>query len=151
MKYFMVTDEDDNGDKFAVVIEGDTPQAAFEKWFLDEHHGCKWEELEFDGLRDEFQKVTIYQIVGDPTELDFAAFVDKHDTRTEQEKDPEYEEYLRLKNKFNGGLSESQPARCVDCRPWPPNSPRIFSTAVSTLQIDCDQCVNLKNIGYEEW
>ncbi|MFA5300968.1 MAG: hypothetical protein WC389_22475 [Lutibacter sp.] len=103
-KYFLITDENENGDSFSEVIEGNTPEQAFENWFLNDIQGAKWEDLEFGGyfpLRDSFNSITLYPITGEKIEIDYQAFIDKHDKRTEEEKDPEYNNYIRLKNKFS--------------------------------------------------
>ena len=103
MKYLMITDEDENGRSYIETIEGKMIEEAFEEWFLEDYHGAEWDELEFGGtfpMRDTFRKVEVYPVSGDSIKFDYAGFIDKHDTRTAKEKNPEYKEFLRLKNKF---------------------------------------------------
>jgi len=99
----MTTGKDVNGDKHSEIITGDTPEKAFETWFLEEYQGAEWDELDFGGLfplKETFNEVTLYLITGNRIDFDYAGFINKHDKRANEEKDPEYKEYLRLKNKF---------------------------------------------------
>lgn len=104
MKYILITDKDENGKNHINIINGDSPEKAFEKWYLEYYTGVyEWYNLEFGGTfpaRNTFKEVKIYRVIGDVIDFDYSSFIDEHDKRENSEKDPEYKEYLRLKNKF---------------------------------------------------
>lgn len=98
-------------------IEGNTPEEAFGN-FIMEHHGIKhWDEIHLDS--DEFSEVKLYRYEDEPIEIDYESFCDEHneicdseEIEPEENKDIEYQYYLKLKEKFD----KSENKKLVDCQ-----------------------------------
>jgi hypothetical protein len=83
-------------------VEGYTPHEAFVKWYKD------WKGIEdFDEINintDEFSSVTLYEIV-DTSEINLEQFYKQ--IIPEEKHDPEFSEYLRLKEKYESNTQNS--------------------------------------------
>jgi hypothetical protein len=110
-KYLMVTDRDPSGEIYEEIIEGLTPEAAFERWLIEEYlgfekiegpeAGMEWVGVDFEEICGYFREVKLMPVTSsDMIRIDYPAFVARHDARPDDEKDPEYLLYVRLCKKF---------------------------------------------------
>jgi hypothetical protein len=105
MKNYLIiahdTMEEENIYYAGIVDDNVTPIEFFERWYLDEYHGLNWDDLDISIAENEFDNVEVYEFLDEPTIINFKYFIQSKDTRTPQEKDPEYKEYIRLAKKFH--------------------------------------------------